>query len=406
VRRISPFKTFSVSGEASHQILTLFAVIAGIYAIGTVGYYISGLHGSFPFPQDQAGYVLGRVFLNTWFYGKAAFLSDPGRFYDHDVYARWINEGVPQDASGHVWSYPPSFLFIAAPFGLLSYPVALAVWTGTGLTALYAVVRNHALQTIAILGSPAALFCLIDGQVSFFMAAITLTALRNLDRRPILSGLLVALCTIKPQTGLLFPVLLIASRRWRVLAAAVLGTAAIVLASSLLWGFYIWRDYVHIGLPAQIADTKETHEGLTPWSPTMMTAMIMAGLEPNLTTAIQLAFTGLAAIFVTIGCARGPMNERRTALFLACSVFAAPYLLAHDLVALTAAVVMLAAAQSLDRWGSLAVKAVFLLPLLQFAAGVAHVPGAAAIPVCFAFWALRQRDAMPAAPMQAAAIAP
>ncbi|MGO9004493.1 MAG: glycosyltransferase family 87 protein [Beijerinckiaceae bacterium] len=398
-------KTLSISGEASPEILILFAVIACTFAIGAAGYYALGLHGGLPFPQDAAGYVLGRDFLNTWFFGKAAFLPDPGRFYDHDVYVRWINDVVPQDICVHVWSYPPSFLLMAAPFGLLSYPAALAAWTSTGVLTLYNVVRNRALQTLAILCSPAAIFCLINGQISLFMAAITLTALRTLDRRPLISGLLIALCTIKPQSGLLFPVLLIASRRWRVLAAATLGTLSLVLASSLLWGFDVWRDYVLIGLPTQIANTKDMSDGLAPWSPTMMTAMILAGLEPNIATAIQIVFTGLGAAFVAIGCAHGAMDERRIALFLACSIFAAPYLLAHDLVALTAAVVMLAAAEPLDRWGSAAAKAIFLLPMLQFAAAAAHVPGVAVIPICFALWALRRRDATPVAAVQATAVA-
>ncbi len=80
-------ETPSAAGETPRQILSLFAVIAGTLATGMVGYYCFGLHGSLPFPQDQVGYVLGRDFLNTWFFGKAAFLPDPGQFYDHDLYA-------------------------------------------------------------------------------------------------------------------------------------------------------------------------------------------------------------------------------------------------------------------------------------------------------------------------------
>jgi hypothetical protein len=327
-----------------------------------IGFYAAGLHGSLPFPQDAAGYVLGRDFLNTWFFGKAAFLADPGRFYDHDIYMRWINEAVPQDIFNHLWSYPPHFLLMAAPFGLLPYPFAFAAWTLAGLFALYAAVHGKALRTLAILLSPAALFCLIGGQISLFMAAITLAALRLLDRKPVTAGCLIALCTIKPQMGLLFPVLLIASRRWLALAAATLGTLGLGLATGLIWGFGVWHDYVFSGLPAQIADTGDTYFVLAPWSPTMTTAMIMLGLKPEIANLVQIGFTCLGAALVAIGCAqnrfkKSPMDERRIVLFLACSVFAAPYLLAHDLAALTAAAVMLAAARPLDRWGNWAVKA-------------------------------------------------
>ncbi len=299
---------------------------------------------------------------------------------------------------------------MAAPFGLLPYPVAFAAWSCAGLLALYAVVRGQALQTVAILFSPAALFCLIGGQISLFMAAIVLAALRLIDRRPVIAGLLIALCTIKPQMGLLFPVLLIVSRRWRVLATASVGTLGLVLVSGLLWGFDVWRDYIWIGLPTQIADTKDTYQVLAPWSPTMTTAVIMAGLKPETAAFIQIGFTGLGAVLVAIGCSQSPMKKtpldaRRIAFFLACSVFAAPYLLAHDLVAVTAAAVMLAAAEPLDRWGILAVKALFLLPMLQFTAALVHIPGIALVPVGFALWALRHRDERPAAPMRTPAVA-
>jgi len=375
--------------ETPRQIIRFFAIIGAVLGIGMIGYYAYGLHGSWPFFQDAVGYVVGRDFLNTWFFGKAALLPDPGRFYDPAVYRHWLDQTVPQDIFNHLWSYPPSFLLMAAPLGGLSYPVALAVWTLAGLLCLYLAVRGDGLRTLAIFGSTASLFCLIGGQISFFMAALLLGALRLLDRRPLLAGFLIALCTVKPQMGFLFPVLLIASRRWRVLAAATFGTLALVAATSLIWGLDVWRDYIHLGLPAQMDDTKETYLILAPWSPTITTALTMAGVPLSVTSLVQSGFTLLAVLLVILGCRQGPMDERKAALFLACGVFASPYFLAHDLVALSAAALLLASVQQLDRAGALAVKAIVLLPMLQMTLGFVHVPGVALVPVLFAFWALR-----------------
>ncbi len=394
----------SLERTASPQIIGFFAMIGLALSLGMLGTYALGLHGSLPFLQDGNGNILGHDFLNTWFFGKAAFLSDPGRFYDHAAYADWIGKAVPHNIVDHLWSYPPHFLLMAAPFGVLPYPLALAAWTLAGLAALYGAIRGERLSTFAILTSPAALFCVLSGQISFFLAAFMLTALRQLDRRPLFAGLLISLCTVKPQTGLLIPVLLVASGRWRVLAGAALGTCGLVAASILFWGVEIWRDYIALGLAAQVADTAGTYQVLIPWSPTITTAMIMAGLDAKAATAVQLGFTALAALLIAVGCRRGPMDARKIALFLACSVFAAPYLLAHDLVAVTAAAVMLAAAEPLDKWGALAVKAIFLLPMLQMAAGTAHIPGVAIIPVGFALWALLRRD--PAQAISAPAFLP
>ncbi|WP_020173461.1 glycosyltransferase family 87 protein [Methyloferula stellata] len=402
----SPAQDFSPSATGasatSRETLRFLALTSAVLFIGMLGAYALGLHGSLPFPQDGNGNILGHDFLNTWFFGKAAFLDDPGRFYDHDAYAGWVSEVVPNNIVERLWSYPPHFLLMAAPLGYLPYPLALAVWTLTGLAALYGAIRGDRLSTFTILTSPAALFCIISGQISFFLAAFMLAALRHLDRRPLIAGFLISLCTVKPQTGLLIPVLLVASGRWRVLCAAALGTCGLAAASLLIWGVDIWRDYIGLGLPAQLADTAGTYQVLTPWSPTITTALIMAGLDAKAAAILQLGFAALAALLVAIGCRRGPMDARKTALFLACSVFAAPYLLAHDLVAVTAAAVMLAVAEPLDKWGSLAVKAIFLLPMLQMAAGVAHIPGVAIVPVGFALWAFLRRDPAPPNPCPSA----
>jgi len=390
----------SPSAEPPREIVRFFAIIGFVIALTLIVAYGLGLHGSPPFLQDSAGYVVGRDFLNTWFFGKAAFLPDPGRFYDHALYMRWVHETIPQDIVDHLWSYPPSFLLLAAPMGLLPYPIALAVWTGGGIASLYFVVRGEKLRTIAILGSAAALFCVIAGQVSFFIAACLIAALRQLDRRPILAGFLIALCTIKPQIGLLIPVLLIASGRWRVLFAAIAGTLVLVLLTSALWGFQVWQDYIVLGLPEQFANTAETQAVLTPWSPTITTMLLLIGMAPKAANLIQLACTGLAALIVIRTCRRGEMNDQRIALFMAASVFAAPYLLSHDLVGVTAAALMLASSVALDRTGAGLLKALVLLPVLQMVLGFAHLPGAALVPLCFTLWLPRQeqkRETEPAA---------
>lgn len=385
----------AASVGASRETLVLFAGIAALFACGTVSFYIYGFRGHLPFLNDQAGYVVGRDFLSTWFFGKAAFLPNPGRFYDHAVYMHWVNAVVPADIYDHLWSYPPTMLLLAAPFGLLPYLAAFFAWTCLGLLALYLTIRGEALRTIAILFSPAALFCLISGQISFLMAAATLTALKLLDRRPIVAGLLISLCTIRPQMGLLWPVLLIASRRWRVLAAAASGTLLLIFVTSLIFGFDVWRDYLTIGLPYEISDIKSTYGVLAPWSPTITTALIMSGAASAAASVVQVAFTIVAVVFVVGGCAQGPMTELRIALFLACSVFAAPYFLAHDLVTLSAAVVALAAVPATRQQEDVALKAIYLLPMFQMVAGLAHIPGVALIPVWFAFWALRRLRSMP-----------
>ena len=64
------------------------------------------------------------------------------------------------------------------------------------------------------LGFPAALWNITAGQNGFLTAALIGGTLGLLERRPALAGICLGLLTYKPQFGLLFPLVLIADRRW------------------------------------------------------------------------------------------------------------------------------------------------------------------------------------------------
>ncbi len=137
-----------------------------------------------PFPRDASTLVVGRDFLNFWMYGRAAWLPDPSRFYDPHLYNDALAALLGPDYPGQNWSYPPTIMLLAAPFGRIGYVPALLCWTVAGLAIFIAVVRRavgerHLL--IPILCSPAAVFCLISGQSSFLTAAMLLTIMALLD---------------------------------------------------------------------------------------------------------------------------------------------------------------------------------------------------------------------------------
>jgi len=367
------------------------AFIGGLFTLEYLPLYLHGLHGSWPFPQDGLDYVLGRDFLNTWFYGKAAWTADPGRFYDQASFMAWVRSLVPQDIFDRVWSYPPQFLLFAAPFGLMPYPVALATWTLLGMLALYLAVPAKASPAakLAIMCSPATIFCLVAGQVSLFMAAALIVSLRLMDRRPWRAGLLLAVLTIKPQVALVIPVYLVLSRRWRVLAGAALGGIALVAVTAAIYGIHIWTAYIFAGIPAQMADSSFNFMIALPYSPTIASAAAIAGLSPVTGNIVQLSFAALAVGLLAFARSKAPIDlALEAALLLASSVFATPYMLSHDLVAVTAALVLLASTP-LEPLGRALTVAMFALPLLLFGFNALHLAGAALIPVAFAIWATR-----------------
>jgi hypothetical protein len=342
-------------------------------------------------PRDSSTLALGRDFLNFWMYGRAAWLPEPGRFYDPALYNAELFAMLGNDYPGQNWSYPPSNMLLAAPFGLLGYFAALAAWTATGL-ALFALVVRRRLpdpkMLVVILLSPAAFFCLISGQSSFITAAMLLTIFAILDRRPIVAGILIGLLTIKPQVGLLFPFMLIASSRWRVFTAAAVTTLALVAITAALFGPQIWIDFVTKGLPVQNVVLADPQLVATPFYPTVF--MNVRGLDLGYGTAmaVQSVFSaGAIAAVMWAFRVRGDADPwLLMGLFFACSVAASPYMLAYDTLPLTCAAVALLGAGKLDGAGRRLAQLAFWLPAMQLALGMFHIPGPALVAPSFAIW--------------------
>jgi hypothetical protein len=361
-----------------------------LFAASTITYLLT-MSWRAPIPRDSSTLAMGRDFLNFWMYGRAAWLPDPSRFYDPALYNADLFAMLGNDYPRQNWSYPPSNMLIAAPFGLLGYLVALACWTAIGL-ALFAFVVRRRLpdpkMLVPILLSPAAFFCLISGQSSFITTAMLLTIFAFLDRRPIIAGILIGLLTIKPQLGLLFPFMLIASGRWRVFMAAAVTTLGLVAVTAALFGPQIWIDFVTKGVPVQNFVLADPELVATPFYPTIF--MNVRGLDLSYATAMSVqAVFSLGALGAVVWAFR--MRTKADplvlmALFFACSVSASPYMLAYDTLPMTCAAVALLGAGKLDGAGRRVAQLAFWLPGLQLALGMFHIPGPALVAPAFAMY--------------------
>src|SRR6476620_7954966 len=173
------------------------------------------------FILDPGGFPVGRDFLNTWMGGRSVFSSGPASWFDSDVYMGALRRvtGI-SDLAPMYWSYPPHLVFLIWPFGLLGFLPSYIVWCAVGI-ALYVwaavasgVDRKYQLF-LAV--APAVTVNVFLGQNGFLTAALLIGGLANLDRRPIIAGILFGILTIKPQFGLLLPVLLVLGGHWRVI---------------------------------------------------------------------------------------------------------------------------------------------------------------------------------------------
>lgn len=397
--------------DAGRETIKAFAILGGFFFVATLGVYLYGLHGSLPFLRDGSTLVVGRDFLNFWMYGHAATASDPGRWYNAIAYQHALATLLGPGYPGQNWSYPPTIMLIAAPFGQLGYLPALAIWTLLGIVIVLFAARGLVADRralFALIVSPAAVFCLISGQSSLITAAMLIGIFAWLDRRPLLAGLLIGLLTLKPQFGMLIPFLLIASGRWRVFIVASVTALALAALAAALFGVDSWIAFVTQGLPTQNLVMTDPEGIATPFFATVFMNLRGIGLPYAAAMAVQLCFS-LAAVAAIVWAFRyrADADPRLLfALFAACTVAAVPYLLVYDTMMLTVAVLALAARGLLDRPGAWMARLVFWLPLLQIGLGTLHIPGPGLIAPAVALYIvmrLKQAPDRAAAPVLSAA---
>jgi len=283
-------------------------------------------------------------------------------------------------------------MLVAAPFGRLPYLAALLCWTVIGLALFVWVARRHVADRrllAAILISPAAVFCLISGQSSLVTVAMLLTIFAWLDRKPLLAGILLGLLTLKPQLGALFPVMLVASGRWRVFLVASATALLIAATTTALFGPQVWIDFVQKGLPVQNLVLADPDRIGTAYYPTIfMNVAAPARVrpchgDPNLLFGLR---DRRRILRLQVSQARRPAASGGAVLCLL--DLRRSYLLSYDTPATTCLAAMLLGIGKLDLRGEVLAKLLYWLPLIQMALGTAHIPGPALIPPAFALYAL------------------
>ena len=177
----------------------------------------------------------GTDFLAFWGAGHVTAAGDPAAAYDLAVQER------VQTATGSsgwfAFVNPPPFLFAAAPFGLLPFPLAWIAWVAAGYALwAWAAIRSFPQFKLPILVFPGALLAAGHAQTGFLTGALLVGGVVLLDRRPLVAGALLGALVIKPHLALLVPFWLAAGGRWRAFLAAGASAAWLVLASWVAFG--------------------------------------------------------------------------------------------------------------------------------------------------------------------------
>jgi hypothetical protein len=228
------------------------------------------------------------------------------------------------------------------------------------------------------LAFPAVFVNLGQAHNGFLTAALFGAALCQLDRRPWVAGILIGCLAYKPQFGLLIPLVLALSGRWRVLAAAAATVTVLTLAVTLAFGIEVWTAF--------LASTKFTRtivleQGGTGWYK-IQSVFAWARMWGG---GIAFAYAAQGAVMLIVAAAltwlwrSSAAYPLKAAALLIGSLLATPYSLDYDLMLLAPAIAYLALdaiARGFAPWEKTMLAALWIVPVMA-----RSVPQATLIPL-------------------------
>lgn len=301
---------------------------------------------------DAAGRLMPTDFMEIWSAGRLALHGAALSAYDGRLQHAAEAAAVGHDFQGfYSWVYPPGFLFPAAAIAALPYALAFGVWIAGGLAlhgvSIAAITRRPAAMAVAF-ASPWALACALVGQNGFITAGLIGLVLATMEEQPILSGLLLGLLTYKPQFGLLFPLVLVLSGRWKVFAFAAVSALGLLVLSAAVFGAGVIPAFLHV-LPE--SSRSLIANGDAGWGKLQSIYGLVRCLGgPDLAAWIAQGVM-IAAGAASVGMVwRGeaPFALKAASLAVA-TVLVTPYVFAYDLVVLAVPVAFVWRQRSFDR---------------------------------------------------------
>ena len=305
---------------------------------------LGGAYRNGQFLTDPQGQPIANDFVNVYAAGRLTLDGTPAAAYDWPVH-----KAAEERAVGHAfanyygWHYPPMFLFVAAALALAPYLTAAVIWLAATLAAFAATlgsILGGRAGVFLALGFPAALWNVTAGQNGFLTATLIGGTLGLLERHPALAGVCLGLLSYKPQFGLLFPLVLIADRRWLTLAVAALVAVGLAALAWLAFGSASWLAFAD---SVPVTSRVILNEGGTEWSrlQSLFGFMRAHGAGETLAWTVQaIATLGLAAGLVVLWRSRAAY-ELKAAALAAGALIATPYVFIYDLVVLAVAVAFL-----------------------------------------------------------------
>lgn len=235
-------------------ILAIYVIVLGLYL--TFHY----LHDLWTLDEHGLSAMTGRLpqwdFTNLWGGARLALQGRVAHLFDVDIYRQDLRGLLSPFMPDQEWSYPPSLLLFGVPLALLPLMPAYLLWTAGTLLVLFLSLRMLALPLgvrLLIVISPAACFNVMFGQNGALTATLLLSGLLLAPTRPVASGIMLGLLTVKPQIGILVPFCLLAGGHYRAVLSAGMTAVLLVIVSGIAFGWEVWPLFLEKTRPLMSA---------------------------------------------------------------------------------------------------------------------------------------------------------
>lgn len=325
--------------------------------------------------------LINRDFSNYWMAGQLVVAGEHQDLFSQPVYFARAQQVFGPDYGLHNWGHPPHFLLVLWPLGLLGYKTAMVLFLSATLAFFVVAVTvfrrtfapqsNRLILWLALVGY--ALMMIDTAQNGFLTAGVLLLGLAWMKDRPMLAGF--AFLTIKPQLGLLIPLLLIFDRNYRTIVWASLFTALLVALSIVFFGLSSWQAYLGETLAYQQSVMTDWYGLFLRMMPTVFGSVRTLQFSPQAAALAQWPVS-IAGAALLLWLMWNEVDPLRRAFAVLCGTFViSPYAFNYDMGALTAAAAILVGSQQvMNRPASVAIAVVAALPGVVTNLGRAHVP--------------------------------
>jgi len=295
--------------------------------------------------DDYSAPMVGFDFAIFWSAARVA-IEHGAAFVFSAQWMQPIETALWHEVNYSPWPYPPTFLFAVLPLGFLPFGNALLLYSALGVL-VYGAMLAHISRSIdrallpLLIAFPGVSVAIGLGQNSLFTVAAAGAALALLETNSALAGMCIVVLAIKPQFGVLFPLALICSRQWKVLAVSAVCVLTFAGISTAVLGLDAWRAFAEFLPQFSRMAVEEGGSGMWPGMPTIFALSRSAGLSVHAAYLMHGLVAVPAAMAMVFLWAQRARFELRACSLIIATMLMQPYIMFYDLAWLILPIVFL-----------------------------------------------------------------